>query len=65
MGGCLGSWQVWGWAGSGWCRIRFGSNSFIIIIFSISLNEIISFHNFYRLVYIRLGYISRSFHGSC
>ena len=48
-----------GWAGSVWCRIQLGSNSFIIIIFSISLNEIISFHNFYRLGYIRLDYISR------
>ena len=57
-GEVLGSRQVQGWVGSGWCRIRLGSNSFIIVIFSISLSEIISFHNFYRLGYIRLGYVS-------
>ena len=55
----LGSRRVQGWAGSGWCIIRLGSNSFIIGFFSVSLNEIISFHNFYQLGYIRLGYVSR------
>ena len=59
MEGYLGSRRVQGWAGSGWFRIWLGINSFSIIIFSISLNEIISFHNFYRLGYIRLGYVSR------
>ena len=50
---------MWGWAGAGWCKIQLGSNSLNIIFFSISLNEIITFHNFYRLGYIRLGYINR------
>ena len=48
-GGGEGRGEVWGFGGcgggevSGWCSIWLGSNSFIIIIFSMPLNEIISF----------------------